>query len=162
MIFVSDNPHENGRKITFSDIDDWGYTRKGIIFFTNEGFVITGIELYSSKHGVVRCIQNGEVTYCHGWEGDHVKQGIGVSDHFAAKLINNEKESLEIYDKILDHLLQTLKSPYLGQILSHFLKSKVQVSLDLSSFKSNKYVETGNGTEKVPTNKSIMQKIFKK
>jgi hypothetical protein len=91
---------------------------------------VTGLELYTSRYGVVRCNQEGKVTYCQAWEKDHVKQGIGVSSHFATKLISSEKESHDLYEKVYSHLYQSLKIHYLRQIIHNILKDKKKVTLD--------------------------------
>ena len=135
MKFISDKEHGEGRKVSFSDQDEWGRTSNGIIFTTDNRYLVTGLELYTSRYGVVRCNQEGKVTYCQAWEKDHVKQGIGVSSHFATKLISAENESHELYEKVYSHVYQSLKIHYLRQIIHNILKDKKKVALDPSLFK---------------------------
>jgi len=136
MRFISDSPVEGGRKISFSDIDDWGRTSRGVVFMTDPDYNVRGLELYSARFGIMRFDGAGAMTYCHGWEKDQVKQGIGVSSHFATKLIDNAKESHELFDNIYGHITSTLKFPSLGQAISEVLLEKRQIKLNLDSLKS--------------------------
>ncbi|MDH4263290.1 MAG: hypothetical protein OEV78_09630 [Spirochaetia bacterium] len=134
MKFLSDKQNGDSHKISFSDVDDWGYASKGIIITTNNDYLIKGLELYTARHGVVRCDQKGNITYCQGWEKDHVKLGIGVSSHFAAKLIGNAQESLELFDKIYNQIMEALDISFLQNAIKGILKDKREVKLDPALF----------------------------
>jgi hypothetical protein len=162
MKLLSDIEHGEGRKISFSDVDDWGYTGKGIVFITDKEYQVTGLELYSARYGVIRFDQNGKITYCHGWEKDHVKEGIGVSSHFATKLIDNEQESHELFDKIYNHIDTTLKTSYLRQTIHDMFIDKRQIKLDPAFFNEMHKKTHEKSVYNDPSKKSFLGKLWTK
>lgn len=165
MKFISEKQVGDDRKISFSDQDEWGYTGKGIVFITNQNYQVTGLELYTARFGVIRCDQIGKITYCQGWEKDHVKQGIGISDHFATKLISTEKESLDLYEKIFNHIYTSLQVPYLRHVLHELLNDKRKIRLDIETCKkiSGKNIESlKKSVASSETKKGLLNRILKK